>query len=481
MSTTTTTAAAAAAAAASAVVVEELKLTSTTAPGKYFASRSDLATHYKSDWHKYNLKRREAALPMLKEEDFAARLEAALSLRREREEESKRSKMDHIKQQKKKQHIQKKKDGVTVTSQAPAWDKIKHNQQQQQEEKEEETQQEKETEKQDKQQEEDKEEEVEEPPEIDPCQSLFDSHVCKSVEENLERMQKNFGFFIPDAEYLVDKEGLVGYCAEKIKIGHVCLYCQKTFSTWRGCQEHMVATQHTKLRYEAGVDLEEFDPFYDFSAANAEYQIPENDDDDDDDDDEWEDVSDDEEIGEEADEQQLYHGYQDEIAKFGFDVTPLGELVFPNGKIIGHRGLARYYKQRIVPDYQQERTAVVAARRAAGERIHNGRVYELQQQQQLQQQRLTSTTKQQQTLALTKMGITPSVVSGRAAKGVLVATPDSGYAALSLYRYKAVVRKSRREEASSRRLQYRTRMNMNRMDKKGNRMMNGVSVAHAKR
>ena len=62
------------------------QLTSTTAPGKIFSSRSELAEHYKSDWHKYNLKRREAGMNMLTFDEFSARLEAAMTLRKERDE-----------------------------------------------------------------------------------------------------------------------------------------------------------------------------------------------------------------------------------------------------------------------------------------------------------------------------------------------------------------------------------------------------------
>ena len=60
----------------------------------------------------------------------------------------------------------------------------------------------------------------------------------------------------------------------------------------------------------------------------------------------------------------------------GFDVTPLGELVFPDGRIIGHRGLQRYYKQRL-PQHSEQSTAVQAARKAAGERLYRGRVYNI--------------------------------------------------------------------------------------------------------
>merc|ERR1711957_276935 len=127
-----------------------------------------------------------------------------------------------------------------------------------------------------------------------------------------------------------------------------CLYCQKTFKSWRGCQEHMINTRHTKLRYEKGIDLEEFDVFYDFSKDDEEFlasglgnfkkkRVPkvkqnkewENADMDenigdgsDSDSGEWEDVDSDEDM-EDGNEDGLYAAYQDEIANHGFDITPL--------------------------------------------------------------------------------------------------------------------------------------------------------------
>jgi pre-60S factor REI1 len=68
-------------------------------------------------------------------------------------------------------------------------------------------------------------------------------------------------------------------------------------------------------------------------------------------------------------------------------------------------------------------------------------------------------------------------------KGILVRLKDGveGFSALSLYRYRAAVRKQKGDDDKGRRLRYRTTLNMNRMDKKANRLMNGVSVAHAAR
>ena len=248
-------------------------LTSTTAPGKIFASRSELAEHYKSDWHKYNLKRREADMPMLTHQEFTARLEAAMALRREREGREARVGKDHLKDKNKqsaseKKHKQKKNGGGGSQ-------RISKRQTRMQERKglidpvvvvEEDKDQDPDVE--NMQEEPQSEPEDEELPEINPKQSLFDDHISPDVATNIEYMYQKYGFFIPDREFLIDPEGLIGYCAEKIKIGHTCLYSQRVFRTWRGCQRHMVNARHCKLRYEAGVDLEEFDVFYDFSKDN---------------------------------------------------------------------------------------------------------------------------------------------------------------------------------------------------------------------
>ena len=464
-------------------------LTSTTAPGKTFSSRGELADHYKSDWHKYNLKRREAGLPLLREADFEARLEAALALKKEREGREQRTGTDHLKKKREKKNQQvdspKEPAGVTIKSQAPAYDRIKKKGEEEAidqseademvvEESTDETQ-----------------KEEEEAPVIEPRQCLFDKHMSPSVEANLERMQRKYGFFLPDQEYLVDTEGLIGYCHEKIKLGHYCLYCQRIFRSWQGCQKHMIATRHTKLKYEQGIDMEEFDPFYDFSEANEDFlgtkmgsvNVTDEEEgvmDEDGDDAGWEDVTDDEdeEMGEGGEDDDmkdeegegLYSGYEEEIAKYGFDVTPLGELVFPDGRIVGHRGLARYYKQRVNPN--QDRAAVVAARRAAGDRVYNGRVYNVAKQPQ---------SGHTNALALARACAATGVAPSGEGQGILVPSRGGGFTAVSLYRYRAVVKKAHRDEARGQRLQNRTKQNINRMDKKANRLMNGVSVAHASR
>jgi pre-60S factor REI1 len=313
-------------------------------------------------------------------------------------------------------------------------------------------------------------------------------------------MYRKYGFFLPDREYLTDMEGLVGYCQEKIKLGHMCLYCHKVFPTWQGCQKHMVSKRHTKLKYEAGIDLEDLTLFYDFAKADSEFLTsvgitappqPTNttknnrDDvmntetdgdvavveDDDGDDADWEDISDDEEMAEgaetdDAEDDALYDAYEEQLAQYGFDVNALGELVLPNGRVIGHRGLARYYKQRVPQNNTS--TAVIAARRAAGERLFNGTVYNIH-------------GREENALALAKAGIQPAQAAGRAARGILVKGEGGMYTSFSIYRYRAAMRKQRRGEFKGKLIEEKTKQNINRMDKKHNRLMNGVSVAHAAR
>lgn len=239
----------------------------------------------------------------------------------------------------------------------------------------------------------------------------------------------------------------------------------------------MISKQHTKIRYEPGY-WDELDPFYDFKRDDADFLTKvgtgkeattdmdvdnENSDDqkkDDDEEDGWEDMSEGDDDEEESDE--LFKGFESEIARFGLDVTPLGELVFPDGRVVGHRALRRYYKQRVRP--ASTGTAVVAAQRAAGERMFAGQVINIHQQHQ---------------------GLKPSEIQGTG-KGILVPLKQEGtgrafFSTLSLYRYRAAVRKQRRGEEKGRRLEHRTLLPMNKMDKKANRLFNGVSVAHAPR
>ena len=485
-----------------------MELTSTTAPGKVFTSRTELAAHYKTPWHKYNLKRREAGLPPLLETDFLARLSAAQAVHIERT--TRQRPHDHHNANSGTGHLKKHgkqprgsgagvKDSASSAVSSPSGAVVLSS--------------------------------TESPPqgenstlvdttnsqqhhpavEINPKQCLFDRHVSATVQANVDRMHRKYGFFVPDYEYLTDMTGLIGYCHEKIQLGNVCLYCHRTFRTARSCIQHMRNKVHTKLRYEIGIDLEDLDVFYDFTEANDaflsstihpklqgpttvsddekpdEMDHEENDEDDEEvDEEEWEDVSDDENEGDDDEDNyddmddeddDLYHGYEEEVARMGWKITPLGELIFPDGRIIGHRGLRRYYKQRL-SQHKETSVAVSSARQAAGERLYRGRVYNIGYHGNTAARDNDSTDMSR---ALALVGIAPGIAAGRAGKGILVTTTAGTYSQISVYRYKAALRKQRTQLRQGQQLVQRSTTNTNRMDKKANRLMNNVSVAHAQR
>mmetsp|Transcript_32755 Transcript_32755/g.68640 ORF Transcript_32755/g.68640 Transcript_32755/m.68640 type:complete len:499 (-) Transcript_32755:75-1571(-) len=475
-------------------------LSSTTAPGKTFTSRNDLQQHYKSDWHRYNLKRREAGLPMLNETDFNARLEAAVALRKEREGREERTGVDHRKDKSKgKKEKKNKKQQGKSHKRKPAFAKnraegetnLTNDSVEESEETTSPVAEPMQADVVDDADDDDASSMDESQPEINPCQSLFDNHVSDTPELNLEYMQSKFSFYLPDAEYITDLEGFLGYANEKVRLGNMCLYCQKSFASTGALLKHMKDKEHCKILYERGVDQEEFDVFYDFSEANREFlgtsatKINRDITDAMEEDDEgWEDVDDDDGEGwedasmKEEDDDDLHAAYENEIASHGFDITPLGELIFPDGRIVGHRALSRYYKQRFAPD-RTERVAVRHAKDAAGDRLYQGRVVNLYQ----MRAEAEAEGGGEQTTALAAMGrMAGSIPTGRSGKGILVAGEGKGgFTSLSLYRYRAVVKKQRRDDARGQRLQYRQRMNMNKMDKKGNNIMTGVVTALAPR
>ena len=133
-----------------------------------------------------------------------------------------------------------------------------------------------------------------------------------------------------------------------------------------------------------------------------------------------------------------------------------------------------------------ERAAVRAAKDAAGDRLYGGRVYNmyrLKSGAERDENNHTDGGETSSSTALSTMGrLSGNLPTGRMGKGILVAGEGKGgFTSLSLYHYRAVVKKQRRDDARGQRLQQRSRMNMNKMDKKANNKMNGVVTALAPR
>jgi len=56
---------------------------------------------------------------------------------------------------------------------------------------------------------------------------LFCHHESRDIESNLEHMSHSHSFFIPDMEYCMDIEGLMEYLGSKVGEGMMCLWCNE--------------------------------------------------------------------------------------------------------------------------------------------------------------------------------------------------------------------------------------------------------------
>ena len=149
---------------------------------------------------------------------------------------------------------------------------------------------------------------------------IFCEHHSKNLVKNLKHMAIAHSFFIPDAEYCCDVEGLLMYLAEKVCRDFICLWCNekgRSFYSLLAIRQHMIEKGHCKMNFEAAA-LAEYMDFYDYSSSYPDH-------------DETKDVD------AEIESAPVLDG--DEY-----------QLVLPSGNVIGHRSLMRYYKQRINPN-----------------------------------------------------------------------------------------------------------------------------------
>ncbi len=63
--------------------------------------------------------------------------------------------------------------------------------------------------------------------EWDVRRSLFDGHMSRSMEANLEYMWKNFGFYFPEADLLTDPEGLLKYLVRPDSLIHIVFFAKR--------------------------------------------------------------------------------------------------------------------------------------------------------------------------------------------------------------------------------------------------------------
>lgn len=291
--------------------------------------------HYRSEWHRYNLRRKTGDLPPVTEAVFNQRLSGALSSTKKKEAEevaakqsreclacrkvfaSEKSFENHVRSKKHLEAAEQFGDAqvsklVTKTEKAAAVkpmmglldgatesqvnDALKAH--------------------------------LEQAKTLAPEDCIFCSATSESFEENMKHMSAAHSLYIPDIEYVKDLRALTKYLGEKVSIGLCCLYCPSSiqpFSSLHSVRKHMQDKGHAKIRYDPA-GQEELAEFYDFTES---YPIVE-----DDGDEEYEDVDTDEEM--------------DFLPQENAMVSPDGsELILPDGRSIGHRAYRIYYKQNL--------------------------------------------------------------------------------------------------------------------------------------
>ncbi|RGP63131.1 hypothetical protein FLONG3_9992, partial [Fusarium longipes] len=99
---------------------------------------------------------------------------------------------------------------------------------------------------------------------------LFCNYASPSIPLNTHHMERFHGMFIPEKKYLVDIDGLLQQLQDKIRLHHQCLYCDKPKSTTFGVQTHMRDTGHCKIPFETEREQLEIGDFYDFRSTYSD-------------------------------------------------------------------------------------------------------------------------------------------------------------------------------------------------------------------
>ncbi|KAF9888657.1 hypothetical protein FE257_008415 [Aspergillus nanangensis] len=194
----------------------------------------------------------------------------------------------------------------------------------------------------------DEDEEVADADGFSSARCLFCNEQSASLQENTEHMFKSHGMFIPERDFLVDVEGLIHYLWRKINENSECLYCHAIRNTPTGAQTHMRDKSHCMIAFESEDEQIEIGQYYDFRSTYS------------DDEDAMSTTS---EIAEEGGvkvDGEEDEGWETETSASSVDEDEIPsrkeastiykteyELHLPSGRSVGHRSLARYYRQNL--------------------------------------------------------------------------------------------------------------------------------------
>ncbi|KAI0514914.1 C2H2 type zinc-finger-domain-containing protein [Xylaria bambusicola] len=258
---------------------------------------------------------------------------------------------------------------------------------------------------------------------------LFCNYDSPTIPLNVVHMERIHGMFIPEKQYLVDLDGLITSLQQRIREYHECLYCGKMKNTVPAVQTHMRDKGHCMIPFTTEEEQLMIGEFYDFRSTYSDEEDSED-----------ESVDDDKPnggaklgakrpskaVGENGDEIiEEEEGWETDSSASSCDSEDLqsipvdnsyrqferldkhphhsshdprhhhqkdgwhshahkhraifyddAELHLPSGRAVGHRSLAKYYRQNLhhypTPEERAEKLAIEAAKSSDIEESTNG-------------------------------------------------------------------------------------------------------------
>ncbi|AMD19916.1 HCL235Cp [Eremothecium sinecaudum] len=183
------------------------------------------------------------------------------------------------------------------------------------------------------------------------------------LDQNLTHMLKAHGLYIPERKYLRDIKGLVHLIVTNVVIKKRCMCCSFKGSSLESIRAHMKSKSHCRIPYETKEEREALARFYEFNQTDGEEDSPSSE--------KSVDMEGAKPVDEESPNDPLNapgEGTNSNYAVVEIDESGV-ELTLPTGARVGHRSMQRYYRQNpSMPGETSDgrRTVAVGDRRYAG-------------------------------------------------------------------------------------------------------------------
>ncbi|KFA50954.1 hypothetical protein S40293_02501 [Stachybotrys chartarum IBT 40293] len=99
---------------------------------------------------------------------------------------------------------------------------------------------------------------------------IFCNYDSPSASLSAHHMERFHGMFIPEKPFLVDLDGLISHLQRRVRERHQCVYCSKFKSTAFAVQTHMRDKGHCKIPFSTEKEQLDIGDFYDFRGTYSD-------------------------------------------------------------------------------------------------------------------------------------------------------------------------------------------------------------------